>query len=224
MSSHTQPKLTPETRPGSAMRRATACGFLGRITSDGMRVNLAGSYDYLELPYYRSQDEEIDGSEIVPTCKEMLDAYVTPIFLEKAKIAGLPIPEYYITNSYFEPPVVVDPINPFMTKSRTVLKANRRESAARSMTRNFTYSMCCQEIPPGARIVYVRAVLGWCAMKKYRQVAAEVWRVFRIPLARLRLIVLADGTILYSDISQLPFEKLHRRELEHIEKMVTWDE
>jgi hypothetical protein len=187
-------------------------------------VNLAGTYDYLELPYYRSQDLENGGLEIRPTCREILDAYVTPIFLEKARLAGLPIPEYYITNSYFEPPVVVDPINPFMTKSRIVLKANRRESVARSMTRNFTYAMCCQDIPQGARVVYCRAVLGWCATRKYEAAAEAVWRAFNIPLARVRLLELVDGTMLFSDVSQLPFEKLHKRELEHIGKLVTWDE
>ncbi len=206
------------------VRHASRNGYIARLKADGSRVNLAGTYDYLELPYYRSQDRENAGLEIRPTCREILDAYVTPIFLEKARLAGLPIPEYYITNSYFEPPVVVDPINPFMTKSRIVLKANRRESVARSMTRNFTYAMCCQDIPQGARVVYCRAVLGWCATRKYEAAAEAIWRSFNIPLARVRLLELADGTMLFSDVSQLPFEKLHKRELEHIGKLVTWDE
>ena len=220
-----KPSETPSHAAASAaVRDAGRRGFIARLKADGVRVNLAGSYDYLELPYYRSQDSENDGVEIRPTCKEMLDAYITPIFLEKAKLAGLPIPEYYITNSYFEPPVVLDPINPFMTKSRTVLKANRRESAAKSMTRNYTYAMCCQDIPQGAKVVYFRAVLGWCATRKYQSAAEEVWRVFRVPLARVRLMELPDGSFLYSDISQLPFEKLHKRELEQIGKLVTWEE
>ena len=120
-------------------------------------VNLAGSYDYLELPYYVSQDYENEQRPVRPTCKEMLDAYVTPLFLEKAKLHGLPIPEYYISNGYFEPPVVVDPINPFMTKARTVLSPGRQESTARSMTRNFTYAICCQDIPAGAKVTHFRA-------------------------------------------------------------------
>ena len=104
----------------------------------GFLVNLAGEYDYLELPYYISQDMEILGQTIHPNCKEMLDAYVTPLFLEKAKLAGLDIPEYFISNGYFEPPVIIDPINPFMVRSRIVMHTGRKDSIAKSMTRNHT--------------------------------------------------------------------------------------
>lgn len=225
--SHQSDNHIQNTREGSAaavVRKAARRGFMATLRSEGVLVNLSGNYNYLESPYYRSQDVENSGVEVHPTCKEMLDAYVTPVFLEKAKLAELPIPEYYITNSYFEPPVVVDPINPFMTKSRIVLKANRRESVARSMTRNFTYAMCCQDIPPGAKVVYFRAVLGWCAARKYRAAAESIWRVFRIPIARVRVLELADKSFLFSDISPLPFEKLHKREVDHIGKLVIWDE
>ena len=99
---------------------------IARYKEADFLVNLAGNYDYLELPYYISQDLELQGRKIHPTCKEMLDAYVTPIFLEKAKIAGLPIPEYYISNGYFEPPVIIDPINPFMIRSRVVHQQSDR--------------------------------------------------------------------------------------------------
>jgi len=187
-------------------------------------VNLAGNYDYLELPYYISQDMELEGKKIHPTCKEMLDAYITPIFLEKAQIAGLPVPEYYISNGYFEPPVIIDPINPFMIRSRIVHHLSRVKSVSKSMTRNFTYAICCQEIPSGAEVGYFRAVFGWCVSPRFREIARSIWEVFHIPLAKVRVLTLADGQILLSDISQLPFNDLKKRERQHLEGVVQWVE
>src|SRR5574341_2394079 len=106
-------------------------------------LNLWGDYDYLDHTYYVSQEYENRGAHIQPTCKEMLDAYIPPIFLEKAQRAGISVPEHYISNGYFEPPVILDPINPFMIKSRTVFKPGLEKAIAKSMTRNYTYAICC---------------------------------------------------------------------------------
>ena len=186
-------------------------------------INLAGNYDYLELPYYRSQDIENRGKVILPTCREMLDAYIPPLFLEKAKLAGLPIPEFYISNGYFEPPAIIDPINPFMTKSRKVYRESRQASTAKSMTRNFTYAMCCQEIPAGAKIKYFRSIMGWTTSRQFLEASQKIWEIFHIPLARVRIIISSDGSILFSDISQLPIKKLGERERAYLEKQVKWD-
>jgi len=191
--------------------------------SERTHVNMAGDYDYLETAYYASQDAELDGSVIHPTCAEMLDAYVPPLFLEKAKLAGLPVPEYYISNGYFEPPVIIDPINPFMIKSRIVLKPGREGVIARSMTRNHTYAICCQEIPPGSHILRFRSVLGWSVSARFREVSRAIWEVFHIPLARVRIMVTRQGTTLLSDISQLPFNKLTKREQLYLDKVLQWE-
>jgi hypothetical protein len=186
-------------------------------------VNLAGSYDYLESPYYVSQARELNGDAIHPTCKEMLDAYIPPLFLQKARLAGLSTPEYYISNGYFEPPVIIDPINPFMIRSRVVLKSGREEAVAKSMTRNYTYGICCQELPPGSRVVRFRSVLGWCFHTHYRTMSKAIWEVFRIPLAKVRAVVKDDGSMSLSDISQLPYESLSARERNYLGERVQWE-
>jgi hypothetical protein len=190
--------------------------------ADKTYVNMAGDYDYLETPYYVSQDYELNGSPIHPTCREMLDAYVPPLLLERAKLAGLPVPEYYISNGYFEPPVIIDPINPFMIKSRIVLRPGREAAIGRSMTRNHTYAICCQEIPPGSHIIRFRSILGWSANPRYREISREIWRVFHIPLARVRLMVTAKGVFLLSDISQLLPGKLNKREVAYLDGVLQW--
>lgn len=197
--------------------------YIGRLQPQSTYVNLAGNYDYLSQPYYVSQDRELNGDSILPTCKDMLDAYVPPLFLDKARAAGVPVPECYISNGYFEPPVIVDPINPFTLRGRVVLKAGKARSIAKSLTRNFTYAICCQELPANSRIAYFRSVLGWCAQPAYLDQSRLVWEVFNIPLAKVRVIKLENGGILLSDISPLCFEDLGARELRYIKERVTWD-
>lgn len=196
--------------------------FVGFWHKQGCLINLGGNYDYLELPYYLSQDYELAGQEIFPSNKQMLDAYVPPLFLVKARAAGIDVADHYISNGYFEPPVIIDPINPFMIKSRIVWKAARTDAVARSMTRNFTYAICCQDIPPGSRIVYFASVLGHASTSEYRTSARQVWEVFRIPLARVRLIITPERKSLMSDISPLPYHKLSERQRSFIAREVTW--
>jgi len=196
--------------------------YVARYPSGDFYINLAGDYDYLERAYYISQDYENSGREIHPKCREMLDAYVPPLFLEKATMAGIEVPGYYISNGYFEPPVIIDPINPFMIKSRIVNKSGREKSISKSMTRNFTYAICCQEIPPQAAIVKFRSVMGWSVAEKYRDISKLIWDTFRIPLATVRVIIRTDGTILLSDISQLPYQKLGMNELRYLDRYIQW--
>ncbi len=212
------------TRGKTEPRRSQTEGDIAFFSREQCHVNVSGNYDYMELPYYLSQDLENDGKTVRPTCKEMLDAYITPLALEKARLAGIPVPEFYLTNSYFEPPVVIDSINPFMIRSRVIHKNGREKSVAKSLTRNYKYAMCCQEIPPGGEVKYFRSILGWTTSSRFHAIAGAIWDTFHIPLARIRVIVTPDERILFSDISKLPFEKLNKKELAHLRENLTWEE
>lgn len=193
---------------------------VGFLKEENYLVNLAGDYSYLENGYYISQDFEAAGAEIHPTCKEILDSYITPLFLEKGRMHGLKAPEYYITNAYFEPPVIVDSMNPFMSRHSVLVKSGHQERVAKSLTRNFTYAICCQELPPNAKVGYFRAVLGWCAIPRYRELAEAVWKIYRIPLAVTRIITLEDDSLMLSDLDILPFETLNSRERLYLQRKI----
>jgi hypothetical protein len=185
-------------------------------------VNLVGDYRYMTSGYYTSQDLEATGAPIHPTCKEILDGYIVPLFLERARLAGLRVPSYYITNDYFDPPVIVDSVNPFMSRQSIVLKAGHKERVAKSLTRNFTYAICCQELPTGASIGHVRAVLGWSVRRRDRALAAAIWEMFHIPIAVVRVMLLPDHAILFSGLQPLPFERLSGREVVYLQKRLIW--
>lgn len=197
--------------------------LVAREIATSALVNLAGNYDYLSQGYYASQDLELSGQAVRPTCEEMLDAYIPPLMLEKARRLGVAIPNFYMSNGYFEPPAVVDPVNPFTLKGRIVLKSGHAKSIAKSLTRNFTYVICCQDIPAGSKIRQFRSVLGWSVAPAFRAAAKVVWEKFSIPLAKVRLIVDADGNWLLSDISPLFMEDLGKREKDYLMERVAWD-
>jgi hypothetical protein len=197
-------------------------GYLGYLEDENCYVNLAGYYGYLETGYYASQDLGAEGKDVHPNCREILDSSVVPLFLEKARLAGLPVPEYYITNGYFEPPVIVDSVNPFMSRQSVVLKNGHQERVAKSLTRNFTYAICCQELPPGMKIGYFRSILGWCAQPRYQSLSEAVWRTFRIPLAVIRIIMPENGEMMLSNLKPLPFARLTARELRYVESKIQW--
>lgn len=193
---------------------------LGWYSAENLLLNLHGDYDYLTAGYYISQDLEARGYPVAPTCLQILDGYVTPLMLEKARLAGLPVPNYYITNGYFEPPVIVDPVNPFMSGHSVVWKRGHQERVAKSMTRNFTYSICCQELPPGAQVRTFRALLGWSPDRRYQELAQGIWKVFRIPVAVVRVVVGDDGKQLLSAMN--PLTKLKAKERAYLNRVVRW--
>ena len=117
---------------------------------------------------------------------------------------------------------MLDPINPFMDQQRLVLKPGTQERAARSLTRNFTYAVCCQELPPGTRVSHFHAVLGWSSSPRFRTMATLIWDVFHIPLANVRVFVRNGETVLLSRLKPLPFERLTAREHEYVSRRVTW--
>lgn len=204
------------------LAHTSARRFIARLNQSGELINLTGNYDYLSEGYYLSQDIENRGESIKPNCREMLDAYIPPLFLEKAKLAGLPVPDYYISNGFIEPPVIADPINPFTLKGKIILKAGRAKTIARSLTRNFTYAICCQEIPEGFKVSYFNAILGWSNSPEYRDYAHQIWNIFNIPLARIR-VMSNKSKILLSDISPLMLNQLNQREANYLLEQVKWD-
>jgi hypothetical protein len=231
LKNHKASKMATNVEPKRGRRRKAVSGEtqtdpplrIARELSTGALVNLSGNYDYLSDGYYISQEYEHAGDEIRPDGKEMLDAYIPPLCLEKARQAGIPIPEYYISNGYFDPPVIADPVNPFTLRGKVVLKAGKAKSIGKSLTRNYTYAICCQELPEGARLIYFQSVLGWSVNASYRDISQKIWDVFSIPLARVRIIQTSDGDYLLSDISPLFVEDLKAKTRKYLEERISWE-
>lgn len=175
-------------------------------------MELSGNYEYLTEGYYRCQDAELQGRpSVMPRCSDALDAYVVPIALEKAQLAGIPIPEWYLTNEYFPPPAVVYGVNPFTRKFAVVFTEDERDRAAKQLTWNFKYSVCCQRITSDVEIVDFAMVDGRTARPDMEAMARQVHEVFNLPMGSIR--VLKTGSIIQlSAIELLPKRALGMQE------------
>ncbi len=170
-------------------------------------VNLHGDYSYLTEGYYLSLDADGHGRDALPTPMEAIEAYVVPLALEKARLGGLPVPDYSISNDQFEPPVIAYPVNPFSTKCEVIQTLDEAEAKVRSLTLNFKYAFVCQAMPSDCRIDTCRCVIGKSMTREYDAFAAKAFEVFRLPLMRIHVIVTPES-YLFSAISPLERDSL----------------
>jgi hypothetical protein len=197
-------------------------GLLAYHPGEDCHVNLTGDYTYLDPGYYLSQDQQLLDRPVHPTCREALDAYVVPVLMERARFARIPVPDHHLSNDHFDPPALVYPLNPFMTKHSEVWKGGHQEEISKSQTRNYTYAICVQKLPVGSKVVTFRAVLGWTMKPAHRLLAAAIWQSLRIPLARVVAIQTTIGELLLSALRPLPAETLTSREWRQLESLLTW--
>src|SRR5690606_28830490 len=84
------------TRPAPAMFHLDKTRFGAGTALHADVANLAGDYSYLTTGYYASLDAELAGLKVLPTTADALDAYVVPIAMENAHLAGLAVPAHEI--------------------------------------------------------------------------------------------------------------------------------
>jgi hypothetical protein len=144
---------------------------------------LSGEYEYLTDGYYECQDA-----------------------LEKAAKAGIAVPDWVLTHEYFPVPAVCYGVNPFSRKYAVVREESQREAAAKQLTWNFKYTICCQRISPETRIEEFRMVCGRTTSPEFGDWAARLFEIFRLPLATVRL--LRNGRLELSAIEILPWRTL----------------
>ena len=167
----------------------------------------SGDYEYLGDGYYACQETEDRFGSVTPAPADVLDAYVVPLALERAALAGLPVPGWSLTNGAFQPPALLYGVNPF---ARTHLRVDAQADvadAARRMSRRGKFVICCQALPPDADVVAFEQVFDTCVDERYQGWARALFGLFRLPLARVRLIVTPEQDFL-SAIERLPRAEL----------------
>lgn len=185
-------------------------------------ANLAGDYTYLTSGYYVSLDAELAGLTVLPTTSEALDAYVVPIAMAKAQLAGISVPEHVVVTDRFPPPpMLAYPINPFSSKGELILDQETLESRRKGLTYTGKYAVLAQLLPVDQRMDVVRLVLGKATVPEYREFGQRVFELFRLPLMRVRVIV-TPGAYLLSAIEPLPFAELTDEEHAQLEGMGRW--
>ncbi len=185
-------------------------------------ANLAGDYTYLTSGYYVSLDAELAGLKVLPTTAEALDAYVVPIAMTKASLAGIPVPEHLIVTDRFPPPpMLAYPVNPFSSKGELILDNETLEARRKGLTYTGKYAVLAQLLPSDQRIDVVRLVMGRATVPEYQTFGAKLFELFRLPLMRVRVIV-TPREYLLSAIEPLPFGELTDEERAQLEGLGRW--
>lgn len=185
-------------------------------------ANLSGDYTYLTDGYYASLSAERAGMRVLPTTAEALDAYVVAIAMEKARLAGLAVPEHQIVTDRFPPPpLMAYPINPFTLAGELLLDDAAVQARRKGLTYTGKYAVLAQSLPEDYRIDVLRLVLGRWLVPQYQELGAALFQLFRLPLMRVRVIVTPKEYML-SAIEPLPFAQLAQEERALLEGMGRW--
>lgn len=198
----------PSPAPGQACRRtgerapALARDSIHPVVRDGTLYLVSENYSYRSEAYYTILAREIQGRRVAPDTGSILDAFVVPICLERARLAGIPVADYAISQSCIHVPSVVYGLNYFACTSHFDVLADdgRAREVVRHVTNNGKYPFCSQPIGKGVRIeraasIFGRAVSGDPGMA---DMASWVWECFRIPLVELVCLSGTGGLFLSS--------------------------
>lgn len=196
--------------------------FLGSGAAEVAALNASGEYAYLDAGYYASLDAELAGEVVLPSPEEALDAYVVPIMLDKARRAGIEVPvATLVTDRFPEPPFFAWPVNPFSNKGELILDVASLEARKGGLSYAGKYAVLCQRLGHDYRLDTARVVVGRCSVPEFAELAREAFRILRLPLMKLRVIVSADAYAL-SGVEPLPLTSLTGEERGWLEELGTW--
>lgn len=171
---------------------------------------------YKSEAYYTAVSSEMSGINTVPSSGQVIEAYVVPICLEKAKLAGIEVCDWEISYQYASTPCVIYGLNYFSTPSEYFVVQD--DDTARDIIKHVTnkgkYPFCYQKLDQRANLVAVTSVFGHAVENTRPEVArmvSDVYRLFKIPLFRAILIE-RDGKYSLSSMGPVRYAKLTGRE------------
>lgn len=198
--------------------------FLNQLQLDPDTLfHMAGDYYYMSEAYYQLLEAELAAQAVLPTTAATLDAYVVPIALEKARQAQFPIPDYRLVVDKLPTGVLAYSVNPFSEKMQLISEGDDLSTKLNSLSRTGKYAVCCQALPEDYRIDIIRCILGQTLVSEYQSYALGLFKLFHLPLMRIRVIVTPEA-YLFSAIEPLALKELTSAELSLLEGLGTWQE
>ncbi|MDM7934141.1 MAG: RimK-like ATPgrasp N-terminal domain-containing protein [Methanothrix sp.] len=181
------------------------------------------SYFYKTEPYYTIVENENEGIRTVPSSSDVLDAYIVPICLEKAKLAGIPVCEWVISYQYVSLPAVVYGLNYFSTPSDHFLVRGLDEarSVIKHVTNRGRYPFCYQKIGETSEVVECASIFGKTinCCRSLSSLAERIYEVFRIPL--VNIVMIRDGdSFLLSSLAPVRYSQLSKDETELLQYLL----
>jgi hypothetical protein len=193
------------------------------LKEDDTQYIINESYFYKTEPYYTIVKSEHDGIKTVPNSSEVLDAYIVPICLEKAKLAEIPVCDWVISYQYISLPAVVYGLNYFSTPSDHFMVKDVEEATKviKHVTNLGKYPFCYQKITDASKVVKCVSIFGKTinCCEGVSALADKVYRAFSIPLVEIVLVKDESGYRL-SSLAPVKYSQLSKEETELLQNLL----
>jgi RimK-like ATPgrasp N-terminal domain len=180
----------------------TPSAFLESSKKD-LTINLTNDYRYLKTGYYVSLHAEVLGSNVIPSCENIIDSSRTPILLLRATRAKIPTIPFVVTDSVKKIieevgfPTVIFAVNPFIHEGYQVAKnKSALYRATKSLGMNYKFTVCAQ--PLKGELKSVKSIFGKSdlADEQISALTQKVYELFRIPLCKIHVQKAEDKAFL----------------------------
>jgi len=185
------------------------------VLRDGVLHIISESYFYKTEPYYTILRHELEGKTVRPASSAVLDAYVVPVCLERAGLAGIPVCEWGISQGYVPLPSILYGLNYFANTSDyfVVNDTGKAKETIKHITNKGKYPFCYQKLPDNAEIKTCIAIFGrtTSGSDPIDTMASMVYDTFALPL--VTMVMVKDGNrFLLSSLAQTKYAQLSAEE------------
>lgn len=185
------------------------------LERDGIWHVISEDYSYKTEPYYTILDYELRGKNVRPTSTAVLDAYVVPICLERAKLAGIPVAEWGISQGFVPLPAIIYGLNYFATSADFVLirDGEKAKEVIAHVTNKGKYPFCYQKIPTDATVHSCVSIFGRTAdsCAAITGLAQKIYQIFSIPLVTM-VFVKSEDEYHLSSLSPTKYTRITNNE------------
>ncbi len=193
------------------------------LKEDGSQYIVNESYFYKTEPYYAIVRNENEGIKTTPSSRDVLDAYIVPICLEKAKLAGIPVCDWTISYQFVPLPAIIYGLNYFSTPSDNFLVSDHEEAkkVIKHVTNHGRYPFCYQKISDTSAVARCVSIFGKSVncCEKVSAIAEKVYEVFRLPLVEI-VLVKDDSGCRLSSLAPVKYSQLSKDETEMLQDLL----
>lgn len=159
-------------------------------------------YSYKTESYYSILRHEMEGRPVRPSSAAVLDAYIVPVCLERARLAGIPVCDWAISQGYTPLPSIIYGLNYFATTSdyAVVSDNDKAKEVIKHVTNKGKYPFCYQKLEDDAEIKSCIAIFGRTSdgCPGSAAIAQQVYDLFAIPLVTLTIVEYGNRPLLSS--------------------------
>jgi hypothetical protein len=197
------------------------------LERDGISHVISEDYSYKTEPYYTILNYELRGINVRPTSSAVLDAYIVPMCLERAKLAGIPVAEWGISQGFVPLPSIIYGLNYFATSADFFLVKDegKAKEVVAHVTNKGKYPLCYQKIPPDATVHSCVSIFGRTAdsCSAIAWLAEKIYELFFIPLVTIVFVETGDEYLL-SSLSPAKYSRISGKERALLTAYITHQE